>query len=114
MGGGVGIACPCRYRVVTERTMFAMPETTIGLFPDVGGGRYLSRLRGRSAQYLALTSARLDGADCIALGLANFYVPSDRLEAVKDEMPQILKKPSQFSLVSPSPRPPHRSSSSCR
>ncbi|MDQ2877883.1 MAG: enoyl-CoA hydratase/isomerase family protein [Pseudomonadota bacterium] len=83
MGGGVGIACPCRYRVVTERTVFAMPETTIGLFPDVGGGRYLSRLRGRSAQYLALTSARLDGADCIALGLANFYVPSERLEAVK-------------------------------
>ena len=83
MGGGVGIACPCRYRVVTERTVFAMPETTIGLFPDVGGGRYLSRLRGRSAQYLALTSARLDGAGCIALGLANFYVPSDRLDDVK-------------------------------
>ncbi len=86
MGGGVGISCPCRYRVVTERTVFAMPETTIGLFPDVGGGRYLSRLRGRSAQYLALTGARLDGADCIALGLANFYVPSDRLEAVKSEI----------------------------
>ncbi|MES2059341.1 MAG: enoyl-CoA hydratase/isomerase family protein, partial [Pseudomonadota bacterium] len=72
MGGGVGIACPCRYRVVTERTIFAMPETAIGLFPDVGGGRYLSRLRGRAAQYLALTGARLDGADCIALGLANY------------------------------------------
>ena len=86
MGGGVGIACPCRYRIVTERTVFAMPETTIGLFPDVGGGRYLSRLRGRAAQYLALTSARLDGADCIALGLANFYVPSDRLDAVKAEI----------------------------
>jgi enoyl-CoA hydratase len=49
MGGGVGISCPCRYRVATERTMFAMPETTIGLFPDVGAGRYLSRLRGRSS-----------------------------------------------------------------
>ena len=83
MGGGVGISCPCRYRVATERTLFAMPETTIGLFPDVGGGRYLSRLRGRSAQYLALTGARLDGADCVAMGLANFYVPSERLDAVK-------------------------------
>ena len=72
MGGGVGIACPCRYRVATERTVFAMPETTIGLFPDVGGGRYLSRLRGRLAQYLALTGARLDGAECNALGLANY------------------------------------------
>jgi enoyl-CoA hydratase len=86
MGGGVGIACPCRYRVVTERTVFAMPETTIGLFPDVGGGRYLSRLRGRVAQYLALTSARIDGADCIALGLANLYIPSDRLEDVKAQI----------------------------
>ena len=86
MGGGVGISCPCRYRVATERTLFAMPETTIGLFPDVGGGRYLSRLRGRSAQYLALTGARLDGADCIALGLANFYVPSERLDDVKAQI----------------------------
>ena len=65
MGGGVGIACPCRYRVATERTVLAMPETTIGIFPDVGGGRYLSRLRGRLAQFLALTGARLDGAECI-------------------------------------------------
>ncbi len=86
MGGGVGIACPCRFRVATERTVFAMPETTIGLFPDVGGGRYLSRLRGRSAQYLALTGARLNGADCVALGLASHYVPSDRLEAVKAQI----------------------------
>jgi enoyl-CoA hydratase len=86
MGGGVGIACPCRYRVATERTVFAMPETTIGLFPDVGGGRYLSRLRGRVAQWLALTGARLDGADCVALGLANFYIPSERLEALKAQL----------------------------
>jgi enoyl-CoA hydratase len=86
MGGGVGIACPCRYRVATERTIFAMPETAIGLFPDVGGGRYLSRLRGRVAQYLALTGARIDGADCIALGLANFYIPSDRLDALKEQL----------------------------
>jgi enoyl-CoA hydratase len=83
MGGGVGIACPCRFRVATERTLFAMPETTIGLFPDVGGGRYLSRLRGRNAQYLALTGARLNGADCVALGLASHYIPSERLEDVK-------------------------------
>lgn len=106
MGGGVGIACPCRYRVVTERTVFAMPETTIGLFPDVGGGRYLSRLRGRSAQYLALTSARLNGADCIALGLANFYVPSDRLDAVKDEIAANPEKTESILAGAAMPPPP--------
>jgi len=83
MGGGVGIALPCRYRVATERTVFAMPEATIGLFPDVGGGWYLSRLPGRIGQYLALTAARLDGADCAALGLATHYLPLDALDTVK-------------------------------
>lgn len=83
MGGGVGITCPCKYRIATERTMFAMPETGIGLFPDVGGGRYLSRLTGRVAQYLALTGARLDGAECFALRLASHYIPSEALEEVK-------------------------------
>lgn len=83
MGGGVGIACPCRYRVATERTLLAMPETTIGIFPDVGGGRYLSRLRGRLAQFLALTGARLSGAECVRLRLATHYVPSERLEEAK-------------------------------
>ncbi|WP_093316058.1 enoyl-CoA hydratase/isomerase family protein [Sphingomonas jatrophae] len=86
MGGGVGISCPCRYRVATERTVFSMPETAIGLFPDVGAGRYLSRLRGRAAQFLALTSARLDGAECLALRLATHYIPSDRLDAVKQAL----------------------------
>ncbi|WP_419807298.1 enoyl-CoA hydratase/isomerase family protein [Sphingomonas sp.] len=83
MGGGVGIACPCRYRVATERTVFAMPETTIGIFPDVGGGRYLSRLRGRLGQYLALTGARLSGAECRKLRLATHYIASTRLDEVK-------------------------------
>ncbi len=67
MGGGVGIGCPCRYRVATENTLFAMPETTIGIFPDVGGGRYLSRLRGRLAQFLALTGARSVGRRAVPL-----------------------------------------------
>ena len=83
MGGGVGISQPCRYRIATENTRFAMPETAIGLFPDVGGGWYLSRLPGRTGQFLALTGARLDGAECRHLGLATHYIPSDRLDAVK-------------------------------
>jgi enoyl-CoA hydratase len=83
MGGGVGISQPCRYRVATENTRFAMPETTIGLFPDVGGGWYLPRLPGRAGVFLALTGARLDGAECLALGLATHYFPSAALDEVK-------------------------------
>jgi enoyl-CoA hydratase len=83
MGGGVGIALPARLRVATENTRFAMPETGIGLFPDVGGGWYLSRLPGRTGQFLALTGARLDGAEAHALGLATHYLPADRLAEAK-------------------------------
>ncbi|RUN76250.1 enoyl-CoA hydratase/isomerase family protein [Sphingomonas sp. TF3] len=83
MGGGVGLACPCDFRIATENTKFAMPETGIGLFPDVGGGWYLSRLPGRIGQYLALTGHRLDGAECHALGLATHYLPSAALEEAK-------------------------------
>jgi enoyl-CoA hydratase len=83
MGGGVGIALPARYRVATEHTRLAMPETGIGLFPDVGGGWYLSRLPGQTGKFLALTGARLDGAECLALGIATHYLPADRLDDAK-------------------------------
>jgi len=83
MGGGVGISQPAKYRVATEHTRFAMPETGIGLFPDVGGGWYLPRLEGRVGAYLALTGARLDGAECLALGLATHYLPSEKLADAK-------------------------------
>src|SRR5207244_2670527 len=86
MGGGVGIGLPARHRIATERTVFAMPEATIGLFPDVGGGWYLSRLPGRIGAYLALTAARLDGADCTALGIATHYIPSEALDSVKADI----------------------------
>jgi enoyl-CoA hydratase len=83
MGGGVGIAQPAQFRVATENTRFAMPETGIGLFPDVGGGWYLPRLPGRSGVFLGLTGARLDGAECMALGLTTHYMPVDALTKVK-------------------------------
>ncbi len=83
MGGGVGISQPAKFRVATENTRFAMPETGIGLFPDVGGGWYLSRLPGRLGQFLALTGARLDGAECLWAGLATHYLPTDKLEEAK-------------------------------
>ena len=83
MGGGVGISQPARFRVATENTRFAMPETGIGLFPDVGGGWYLSRLEGRVGQFLALTGARIAGPGCLALGLASHYVPGEALAEAK-------------------------------
>ena len=83
MGGGVGISQPARYRVATPNTRFAMPETGIGLFPDVGGGWFLSRLPGRMGQYLALTGARLDGAECLWAGLATHYLPVEALAEAK-------------------------------
>jgi len=83
MGGGVGISRPARYRVATERTTFAMPETGIGLFPDVGGGWYLSRMPDHIGLWLALTGARIGAADCELLGLATDYVESARLAELK-------------------------------
>lgn len=100
MGGGVGISQPAKYRVATENTRFAMPETGIGLFPDVGGGWYLSRLGRRLGQFLALTGARLDGAECLWTGLATHYAPHEMLESLKarihdhpDRIAGILSEP---------------------
>ena len=86
MGGGVGISQPARFRVATENTKFAMPETGIGLFPDVGGGWYLSRLEGRVGQFLALTGARIAGAGCLSLGLATHYLTSNVLAEAKSRI----------------------------
>jgi enoyl-CoA hydratase len=105
MGGGVGISLPCTYRVATENTRFAMPETGIGLFPDVGGGWYLPRLPGRVGQFMALTGARLDGAECEYLGLATHYIPNASLEELIE---RIHKAPDrlQGTLGAASETPP--------
>ncbi len=96
MGGGVGLALPCRYRVATENTLFAMPEGAIGLFPDVGAGWYLPRLPGRIGTFLALTGARLDGAECLWAGLATHYLPSERgAEATK----RIAEQPDAIDAI---------------
>jgi enoyl-CoA hydratase len=76
MGGGVGISVHGAYCVATERTSFAMPETGIGLFPDVGGGWFLPRLEGEIGVWLALTGVRLKAADCLAAGVATHFVDS--------------------------------------
>lgn len=79
MGGGVGISVHGSHRIATERTVFAMPETGIGLFPDVGGGWFLPRLRGELGTWLALTGARLKGEDVVAARVATHFVPSELL-----------------------------------
>jgi len=86
MGGGVGVSVHGSYRVATDRTTFAMPETGIGLFPDVGGTYFLPRLPASAGMYLGLTGKRLKGPDCVALGLADAYVPHDRLADLETKL----------------------------
>ena len=83
MGGGVGISWGAAYRVGTERTTFAMPETGIGLFPDVGGSWFLARLHGGAGAWLALTGARLRAAGCEILGIVTDVLPSASLREFK-------------------------------
>jgi len=80
MGGGAGISVHGGFRIVTENTLFAMPETAIGFFPDVGGSYFLSRCPGAMGMYLGLTGSRIDAADMIYLGLATHYVAQARIE----------------------------------
>ena len=82
MGGGAGISVNGAYRVATERTLFAMPETAIGLFPDVGATRFLNRCPGQIGRYLGLTGARLRAADAYYCGFATHVVAQARVEAL--------------------------------
>ena len=82
MGGGMGISQGAALRVVTERTKMAMPETAIGLFPDVGGGYFLSRCPGHVGEWLALTGDTIGAGDAIAFDLADGCLPVDQLVSV--------------------------------
>lgn len=86
MGGGVGVSAHARHRVVGEATVFAMPETGIGLFPDVGGSHFLPRMPGKLGVYIALTGARLRAADCLYAGIADVFVPAARHGALIDAL----------------------------
>ncbi len=79
MGGGMGISQGGQCRIVTERSKVAMPETNIGLFPDVGGGYFLGRCPGRVGEYLGLTGQVITGAQALLWGLADVWAPSDTL-----------------------------------
>lgn len=79
MGGGKGISAHGSHRVVTENTLFAMPETSIGFFPDVGGGYFLPRCPGQTGVYLALTSKRIKAVDTVYIGFATHFIPAQKI-----------------------------------
>ncbi|KAL2461002.1 3-hydroxyisobutyryl-CoA hydrolase 1 [Abeliophyllum distichum] len=107
MGGGAGVSIHGRFRVATENSLFAMPETALGLFPDVGASYFLSRLPGFFGEYVGLAGARLDGAEMLACGLATHFVPSEKLSLLEDALckadssdPAVISATiSEFSLV---------------
>lgn len=100
MGGGVGLSINAPFRVATEKTLFAMPETLIGFFPDVGATYFLPRLDGELGVYLGLTGHQLKAYDtvyvipkgsliCRWAGLATHYIPSERLEALESRLAEV-------------------------
>jgi enoyl-CoA hydratase len=95
MGGGLGLACHAQYCVTTERSVWAMPEMAIGLFPDIGAGYFLNKCPPGVGLWLALTGARLSGAQAVAAGLAQYLVPAADLAEVqrrltKEEAEEVL------------------------
>ncbi len=110
MGGGIGVSVHGAYRVASEHAMFAMPETAIGFFPDVGATYFLPRLPGRLGVYLGLTGARVQGADAVHAGFATHFVPRNRMPALAEALARegaaalgvFAEPPTPFTLA------PHR------
>ncbi|MEE6490384.1 hypothetical protein FKM82_015865 [Ascaphus truei] len=95
---GVGLSVHGLFRVATEKTLFAMPETGIGLFPDVGGGYFLPRLSGKIGLYIALTGFRLKGRDVQKAGLATHFVKSEKIASLEKDL-VTLKCPSNDDVA---------------
>jgi enoyl-CoA hydratase len=90
MGGGVGLGCHVSWRVVTERSVLAMPETGIGLVPDAGGSWLLSRAQGLAGLRLALTGGRMDARQAVAMGFADIHAPSEELDNLRAALAHTL------------------------
>lgn len=101
MGGGVGVSCHSKLRIATDNTVYAMPETGIGFFTDVGGSYFLSRVHNNISLglYLGLTGFRLKSRDLVRWGVATHFVPSERLEALKFDISQSVKKENSFEDI---------------
>jgi enoyl-CoA hydratase len=100
MGGGAGLSVHGAYRVASENTVFAMPETAIGMFPDIGSNYFLPRLPGRIGIYLGLTGARIDASDMLYTGLATHFVPAARMASVAPRLAQGEALPSVLAALS--------------
>jgi len=98
MGGGVGLSVHAPFRIATENTIFAMPETTIGFFPDVGASFFLPRMEGSLGTYLALTSEQLRGVDAFYHGIATHYIHSSTLPALETRLGE-LQFPDYMTLT---------------
>nr|XP_010919486.1 3-hydroxyisobutyryl-CoA hydrolase-like protein 2, mitochondrial isoform X2 [Elaeis guineensis] len=90
MGGGAGVSVPGAFRIATDKTIFATPETQIGFHPDAGASFYLSHLTGHVGEYLALTGERLNGIDMLAVGLATHYSMSARLNWIDERLAKLV------------------------
>ena len=112
MGGGVGISVHGSHRLATTRTLLAMPETQIGLFPDVGASYVLPRLPGEVGAWMALTGARLKVADCLLLGLATHVIDHERIDDLVAELisgGDIGPTAARYAVdAGPPELPPHR------
>lgn len=92
MGGGVGLSVHAPFRIATENTVFAMPETTIGFYPEVGASFFLPRMDGQMGIYLALTSEQLKGVDVFYHGIATHYLHSTSLDALSQRLAELQFK----------------------
>ncbi|MBZ6064921.1 enoyl-CoA hydratase/isomerase family protein [Aeromonas schubertii] len=86
MGGGIGLLAGARFRILTEQSLLAMPEVSIGLYPDVAGSWFLSRMPGRLGLWLGLTGARFNGSDALVLGMADALIPAARRAELKERL----------------------------
>lgn len=103
MGGGIGLGGHAAFRIVTERSRLAMPEARIGIVPDVGGHLLLARAPGRLGELLAITSGEMTAGDAIALGFADFFVPSQRVKQLTDLLASGVHPQTAIAAVAEAP-----------
>eukprot|EP00331_Platyophrya_macrostoma_P001938 CAMPEP_0176424034 /NCGR_PEP_ID=MMETSP0127-20121128/10616_1 /TAXON_ID=938130 /ORGANISM="Platyophrya macrostoma, Strain WH" /LENGTH=208 /DNA_ID=CAMNT_0017805053 /DNA_START=172 /DNA_END=794 /DNA_ORIENTATION=+ len=90
MGGGVGFSINSKIRIATDSSTFAMPETAVGYMPDSGSTVYFSRLRNNLGLYYALTGGKIIGRELYTLGLADYFVPSERLDELEKALAEVI------------------------